>query len=189
MSETQVDPTRNSEQDKPVERDDKRAGQDRTAEQARPAGQDRRAGQDRPASQDRSADRARPASQDRPGGLDRTARQDKHTEQAEPAGQDRTAVPHTAAAPAASTGAAPGADAAGRLGRRMEHAIGGFVDDPRRAVREADDVLDEAIRHMQQLVESRRTALRTGSKDGADTEELRVALTRYRDLTDRLIAF
>ncbi|SHL07194.1 hypothetical protein [Actinacidiphila paucisporea] len=97
-----------------------------------------------------------------------------------------SAAAHTTASSATET--APGADVAGRLGRRMDHAIGGFVDDPRRAVREADDVLDEAIKHVARLIESRRSALRSGCKDGAGTEELRVALTRYRDMTDELLA-
>ena len=72
-----------------------------------------------------------------------------------------------------------------RLSQRMDRAVRGFVDDPQRAVREADAVLDAAT----ELIEQRRKELRQGW-DGAhraDTEELRVALTHYRDLTRRLI--
>jgi hypothetical protein len=78
-----------------------------------------------------------------------------------------------------------------RLSRRMERAVGGFVDDPRRAVREADAVLDEAARRLVRVLEERRSALRgswhgdNGDKTG--TEELRVALTKYRDMTRELL--
>ena len=74
-----------------------------------------------------------------------------------------------------------------RLGRRMDRALSGFVDDPRRAVREADAVLDSAAG----LVEQRRKELRQrwdGDGDGTpDTEELRLAMARYRDLTRGLL--
>ncbi|WP_329131378.1 hypothetical protein OG552_10045 [Streptomyces sp. NBC_01476] len=78
-----------------------------------------------------------------------------------------------------------------QLNSRMERALGGFVDDPRRAVREADAVLDEAVRRLTRMVEERRDTLRgswhgdNGDKTG--TEELRVALTRYRDMTRELL--
>ncbi|MFI1098458.1 hypothetical protein [Streptomyces sp. NPDC020917] len=90
---------------------------------------------------------------------------------------------HSAPAP----GRTPAVDGE-RLGRRMDRAVSGFVDDPRRAVRDADAVLDDAAA----LVEQRREELRQcwdGEGDGtADTEELRLALARYRDLTRGLIA-
>jgi hypothetical protein len=70
----------------------------------------------------------------------------------------------------------------------MDRAVGGFVDDPKGAVREADAVLDEAAR----LLARRREELRrgwdgSGAGSGADTEQLRLALTRYRDLTRQVI--
>jgi hypothetical protein len=73
----------------------------------------------------------------------------------------------------------------------MEHAVGGFVDDPRGAVREAEAVLDEAAQRLARMLEQRRASLRA-SVHGAsepDTEELRVALTHYRDMTRRLLDF
>lgn len=91
---------------------------------------------------------------------------------------------------AGAAGTVAGADGAAGLNRRMERAVGGFVDDPRGAVREADAVLDEAAR----LLARRREELRrgwdgggAGSGAGADTERLRIALTRYRDLTRQVI--
>lgn len=86
---------------------------------------------------------------------------------------------------------ADGAEELDRLGRRMERAVGGFVDDPRRAVKEADAVLEEAAERLARLLADRRRTLRASwhAEDGgrADTEELRVALTRYRDMTRQLL--
>lgn len=84
---------------------------------------------------------------------------------------------------AANSGAPADID---RLSRRMDRAVHGFVDNPQRAVREADEVLDAAAA----LFEQRRKEMRQGLADGggADTEQLRVALTRYRDLTRQLIS-
>jgi hypothetical protein len=94
--------------------------------------------------------------------------------------------------PAGEAAEDPAKDPAGwpadvdRLSVRMDRAVRGFVDDPQRAVREADSVLDAAT----ELIERRRKELRQGWDGGhrADTEELRVALTHYRDLTRRLIS-
>jgi len=80
-----------------------------------------------------------------------------------------------------------------RLSRRMERALGGFVDDPRRAVREADAVLDEASRRLARVLAERRNSLRDSwhgdgtAGAGIGTEELRVALTKYRDMTRELL--
>jgi hypothetical protein len=82
-----------------------------------------------------------------------------------------------------------GSDEARTFGRRMDRAVHDFVEDPRRAVREADAVLDEVIGRVERTLQSRRQALRDGSAAGADTEALRVALTRYRDLAGRLLTF
>ncbi|MEW2518222.1 hypothetical protein [Actinacidiphila alni] len=122
---------------------------------------------------------------------------------ARPMGKPSVPAPRTPAEPAAGTdsaekaaGRAPhgtgGAEELDRLGHRMERAIGGFVDDPRRAVREADAVLEEAASRLTRLLEERRSDLH-GSWHGGDgdehtdTEELRVALTKYRDMTRQLL--
>jgi hypothetical protein len=98
----------------------------------------------------------------------------------EPAGE--TAPPPVPADPA---------EEIDRLGRRLDRAVGGFVDDPRRAVHEADAVLAEAATRLARLLEERRRALRADwHADGpapAGTEELRVALTHYRDMTRQLL--
>ncbi|WP_225849577.1 hypothetical protein [Streptomyces sp. HPF1205] len=105
-----------------------------------------------------------------------------------------------ATAPASAAGAPPGPPAGqetdpvaemDRLGRRMDRAVGGFVDDPRRAVKDADAVLEETVERLARLLAERRRELRESwnTRDGeaAGTEELRIALTRYRDMTRHLL--
>lgn len=72
---------------------------------------------------------------------------------------------------------------------RIRHAVGGFVDEPRDAVAEADQVLEELAARFTDAVSRRRTKLRTSwqEKTGADTEQLRLALRDYREVTERLL--
>ncbi|MGW1274686.1 hypothetical protein [Streptomyces sp. NPDC002491] len=93
-----------------------------------------------------------------------------------------------------------------RIATRMRHAVVGFVDGPRDAVAEADEVLEELAGHLTEAVDRRRRALRGswqqeggaakagGGKDrgpavatAVDTEQLRLALRDYRELTERLL--
>ncbi|MER8265200.1 hypothetical protein ACIQUZ_16235 [Streptomyces griseus] len=75
---------------------------------------------------------------------------------------------------------------------RIQQAVTGFVEDPQRAVREADATFDEVVASLGTLLEERGRRLRAG-KDGsgpatgAETEDLRIALQHYRDLTERLV--
>ncbi|MGW7607845.1 hypothetical protein ACWGKW_11280 [Streptomyces sp. NPDC054766] len=77
---------------------------------------------------------------------------------------------------------------------RMRHAVGGFVDGPQASVEEADHVLEELAGRFTEAVTRRRRALRTswqsGGEDkatGSDTEQLRLALRDYREMTERLL--
>ncbi|WP_433547872.1 hypothetical protein ACQPZG_24490 [Streptomyces sp. CA-294286] len=77
-----------------------------------------------------------------------------------------------------------------KLGLRLQQAVNQFVDEPRRAVEEADHVLEEATRHIAETLAEHRRSLRGAweSKDrGTETEELRVALRKYREVTERLL--
>lgn len=81
-----------------------------------------------------------------------------------------------------------------RLGERLHHALAGFVDSPRDSVAEAAEVLDEAEKQLLASLKERRTALRAGwQKNGdardraADTEQLRLTLRTYREVTERLL--
>ncbi|HWM37004.1 MAG TPA: hypothetical protein VNS49_07790 [Streptomyces sp.] len=93
-------------------------------------------------------------------------------------------------------GAAPllALDERDRLTARLHHAVSGFVDGPRGAVEEADDVFEEAARHLTEALAQRRVALREswesrrpGDAHAADTEELRLALRQYKEATERLL--
>lgn len=82
-----------------------------------------------------------------------------------------------------------------RLGQRLQHAVAGFVDAPRASVEEADRVLEEITARFTDAVTHRRRTLRTSWQEtgedsrptSTDTEQLRLALQDYRELTDRLM--
>lgn len=75
---------------------------------------------------------------------------------------------------------------------RIQQAVTGFVEDPHRAVREADAAFEEVVASLGAALAERGRRLRAG-KDGSDqasgaeTEDLRIALQHYRDLTERLV--
>ncbi|WP_257135209.1 hypothetical protein [Streptomyces sp. wa1063] len=75
---------------------------------------------------------------------------------------------------------------------RIQQAVTGFVEDPQRAVREADATFDEVVASLGKALEERGRRLRAGKggsgpATGAETEDLRIALQHYRDLTERLV--
>ncbi|MGW4907777.1 hypothetical protein [Streptomyces sp. NPDC004270] len=82
----------------------------------------------------------------------------------------------------------------GQLERRLQHAVTGFVDEPRAAVEEADRAVEELSARFTDAVDRRRRTLRGSWQDtdrdhpgSADTEQLRLALRDYRELADRLL--
>jgi len=71
-----------------------------------------------------------------------------------------------------------------RFRERWRELQADFVDDPSRAVRGADDLVDEIIRELAQ----RKQGLDEHWHDGSDdTEELRVAMREYRSFLDQLL--
>ncbi|MEV8539355.1 hypothetical protein [Streptomyces sp. NPDC051572] len=111
-------------------------------------------------------------------------------------------------APAVSTGAVSGNgrrvpqdaengsllphDESDKFSLRLQHAVTGFVDEPRSAVEEADHVLEEVAARFTEAVTKRRATLHgswesKGSDASDDTEQLRLALRDYRELTERLL--
>ncbi|MGW0675244.1 hypothetical protein [Streptomyces sp. NPDC002767] len=83
-------------------------------------------------------------------------------------------------------------DACDKFALRMRHAVGGFVDGPRASVEEADHVLEELTAQFTDAMARRRRTLRTswekaGADEASDTEQLRLALRDYREVTDRLL--
>lgn len=82
-------------------------------------------------------------------------------------------------------------DECDKFSRRLRHAVGGFVDGPRDAVAEADHLLEELATRFTEAVTHRRRTLRTSWQPGdqatATTEDLRLALRDYREMTERLL--
>ena len=74
--------------------------------------------------------------------------------------------------------------------RRWEGIQAGFVDEPRAAVEQADALVAELMRRLAETFSNERKSLEGQWDRGEDvsTEDLRVALTRYRSFFDRLLA-
>jgi hypothetical protein len=64
-----------------------------------------------------------------------------------------------------------------------------FVDDPRHAVQEADELVSTVIGELETSFRTRREALESGWQRGDDvsTEDLRLALQGYRSFFGRLL--
>jgi hypothetical protein len=65
-----------------------------------------------------------------------------------------------------------------------------FVDEPRRAVEDADSLVAQAMKRVAEVFAEERARLERQWSEGQDvsTEDLRVALTRYRSFFDRLLS-
>lgn len=71
------------------------------------------------------------------------------------------------------------------------HSIqAGFVDEPRKAVEDADGLVASAMKRLAEIFASERDRLESQWDRGDDvsTEDLRVALRRYRSFFDRLLS-
>ncbi|MEU5882577.1 hypothetical protein [Spirillospora sp. NPDC047279] len=80
-----------------------------------------------------------------------------------------------------------------RFRERWHEVQANFVDDPREAVKKADELTTEVVEAMKQAVGSRKRSLddrwRSEKEDDQpDTERHRLALRAYRDLVDRLLS-
>ncbi|MET9618971.1 hypothetical protein [Kitasatospora indigofera] len=107
------------------------------------------------------------------------------------------ASPGTGTGPAgADTPRAPGlwleTEQVQRLSAQWRAVQTGFVDDPRAAVEQADDLVGKAADLIAESVGENRRRLRAAggpTEDrGIPTEELRLAMREYRTLLDRLLA-
>ena len=79
---------------------------------------------------------------------------------------------------------------AGTLRARWDAIQVGFVDEPRRAVEEADSLVAAAMKRLAEQFAEERSKLEGQWDRGGDvsTEDLRVALRRYRSFFGRLLA-
>lgn len=78
-----------------------------------------------------------------------------------------------------------------KLAHRLRQAVSDFVESPHRAVEEAESTFDAVVAGLTDALKERRSTLHVSERDGGDpgarTEELRITLQHYRDLTERLL--
>ena len=67
----------------------------------------------------------------------------------------------------------------------------GFVDDPRQAVRQGDELVGQVMKSLTETYSKERDALedQLDKTERASTETLRIALRRYRSFFERLLSF
>jgi len=97
-----------------------------------------------------------------------------------------------AAASTPDAGAAPlfPENEAGELRRRWDSVQASFVDEPRRAVEQADELVANAMKRLAETFANERATLESqwDRGDSVSTEDLRLALQRYRSFFGRLLA-
>ena len=81
-------------------------------------------------------------------------------------------------------------DEAAELRERWDAIQAGFVDEPRKAVEDADSLVAQAMTRLAEMFADERAKLEGQWDRGSDvsTEDLRVALRRYRAFFGRLLA-
>lgn len=81
-------------------------------------------------------------------------------------------------------------DDANDLRQRWSEIQASFVDEPRRAVENADSLVAGAMKRLAEMFAAERSSLEGQWDRGGDvsTEDLRLALTRYRSFFDRLLS-
>jgi hypothetical protein len=78
----------------------------------------------------------------------------------------------------------------GDFRHRWQNVQAGFVDDPRTAVRQADELVASVMKRLADVFADERSRLEHDWDKGGDvsTEDLRQALQRYRSFFDRLLS-
>ena len=81
-------------------------------------------------------------------------------------------------------------DEAEDLGKRWESIQAAFVDRPRESVQQADDLVGDLVQRLTKTFAAERTNLEDqwADDDEVSTEELRIALQRYRSFFERLLS-
>jgi hypothetical protein len=110
--------------------------------------------------------------------------------QAVPASQAGVGGTATAMAKEPESGPLFSQEEAGSLRKEWEAIQVGFVDEPRRAVEEADSLVAMAMKRLAEQFAEERSRLEGQWDRGGDvsTEDLRIALRRYRSFFGRLLA-
>ena len=81
-------------------------------------------------------------------------------------------------------------DAAKEFRSRWDAIQSSFVDDPKRAVRQGDELVAQVLKSLTETFSNERSRLegQLDQSDKASTENLRVALRRYRSFFERLLS-
>ena len=81
-------------------------------------------------------------------------------------------------------------DDADRFRSRWQEVQAGFVDEPRQAVQDADGLVADLMQRLAATFSEERSNLESqwDSGEDASTEDLRIALQRYRSFFDRLLS-
>jgi hypothetical protein len=77
-----------------------------------------------------------------------------------------------------------------RFGESWTSVQAAFVDDPRDAVKEADTLVAELMKRLAETFSAERSRLESqwDNDEDVSTEDLRIALQRYRSFFDRLLS-
>ncbi len=105
-------------------------------------------------------------------------------------GPVNTALAGRAAAPAEDQAPLLSTNEANDLRSRWDGIQAGFVDEPRRSVEQADNLVAEAMKRLAETFADERAKLEAQWDRGGDvsTEDLRLALRRYRSFFNRLLS-
>ncbi len=81
-------------------------------------------------------------------------------------------------------------DAAKEFRSRWDAIQSSFVDDPKQAVRQGDELVAQVLKSLTETFSNERSRLegQLDQSDKASTENLRVALRRYRSFFERLLS-
>jgi len=81
-------------------------------------------------------------------------------------------------------------DAAKEFRSRWDAIQSSFVDDPKRAVQQGDELVAQVLKSLTETFSNERSRLegQLDQSDKASTENLRVALRRYRSFFERLLS-
>ncbi len=108
---------------------------------------------------------------------------------AEPAREGVRGVASSAGTGQAQPAGLGSADGQERFVARWQEIQAGFVDEPRRAVQDADALVVDMMDRLARMLASEREQLELPGKAGeVSTEDLRQGLQRYRALFERLLA-
>lgn len=108
----------------------------------------------------------------------------------DPAAREPAAVPHPAAAQGEQLAALFPPDMAQAFRERWASVQIGFVDDPRGAVQQADELVAKVMKSLAERFAQQRASIESdvGQNDQASTENMRVALRSYRSFFERLLS-